>query len=168
MTVPLLIQGKNSGFPDPVAIAAPSIGSGEFALATAGYGYTGSLWIPNKVAVDGSQQLAPAAALKVMDPDEVTVPANPTPLALASATQVGTLYNLIRGYARPSVAGLLTIEWSVNASFAKPIAKTWAATADEQIDILHPNWGDYIRVTFLADSTGGTISGNLFAGNWVA
>jgi hypothetical protein len=155
----------------PVDLAAHVLdGGSNYGIANTNYVFNGTLWKPMRADADGYMQVAPTPALEVYNVGTAagTAAASGTITLVGTAT-VGDDYNIVRGFFQTNHGGTITFRWAAENTFGTYYENTYAATANEKVSILHPNYGTYLKAFFVNSSgAGATVSSQLFAGNWVA
>jgi hypothetical protein len=145
-------------------------GGSNYGIANTNYVFNGTLWKPMRADADGYMQVAPTPALEVYNVGTAagTAAASGTITLVGTAT-VGDDYNIVRGFFQTNHAGTITFRWAAENTFGTYYENTYAATANEKVSILHPNYGTYLKAFFVnSPGAGATVSSQLFAGNWVA
>lgn len=170
-TNPITFQAMPVGGTVPVDLAAHVLdGGSNYGIANTNYVFNGTLWKPMRADADGYMQVAPTPALEVYNVGTAagTTAASGT-ITLVGTAAVGDDYNIIRGFFQTNHAGTITFRWAAENTFGTYYENTYAATANEKVSILHPNYGTYFKAFFVNSSgAGATVSSQLFAGNWVA
>lgn len=169
-TNPITFQAIPSGGTAPVDLSAvQQSGGSNYALLVGNLVYTGSLWVPQRGGTAGYTQMEPTPALAVYSVQGSAVAASGTVTLVGTAT-IGDYYNVIRGGLTTTRAGTVFFQWSNDQTMGTVLAEqTYAATANEKVSIMHPNYGLYFKAYFI-NSAGGsaTVSSQLYAGNWVS
>lgn len=171
-TNPITFQAIPEGGTAPVDLRAFALNGGsQYGIHVANHIYTGSLWVPQRGGTAGYMQVQATPAYQVYSVGTAagTTAASGTITLVGTAT-IGDYYNIIRGGFQTNHAGTLVFEWSPDANLAVIIVQqTYAATANEKVGIMHPNYGTYFTARFLNTAgAGATVSGELYAGNWVS
>lgn len=155
----------------PVDLSASVLNGGSnYGLNVVSWVYNGSLFVPQRADADGYMQVAPTPALEVYNVGTAagTAAASGTITLVGTAT-VGDDYNIVRGFFQTNHAGTITFRWAAENTFGTYYENTYAATANEKVSILHPNYATYLQAFFVNSAgAGATVSAQLFAGNWVA
>lgn len=156
----------------PVDLAAHVLdGGSNYGIANTNYVFNGTLWKPMRADADGYMQVAPTPALEVFNVGTAagTTAASGTITLVGTAT-IGDFYNIVRGGFQTNHAGTLYFQWSPDPNMAViTVEQTYAATANEKVGIMHPNYGTYFHAHFVNSSgAGATVSAELYAGNWVS
>lgn len=170
-TNPITFQAMPVGGTVPVDLAAHVLdGGSNYGIANTNYVFNGTLWKPMRADADGYMQVAPTPALEVYNVGTAagTAAASGTITLVGTAT-VGDDYNILRGFFQTNHGGTITFRWAAENTFGTYYENTYAATANEKVSILHPNYATYLQAFFVNSSgAGATVSAQLFAGNWVA
>ncbi len=171
-TNPITFQAIPDGGTAPVDLRAFALNGGsQYGLHVANWVHTGSLWVPQRGGTSGYAQFEPTPAYQVYAVGTAagTAAASGTVTHVGTAT-IGDYYNIIRGGFQTNHAGTIVFQWSPDANLAVvTVEQTYAATANEKVSIMHPNYGTYFHAHFVNSSgAGATVSSELYAGNWVS
>ncbi len=171
-TNPITFQAIPTGGTAPTDLSASVLNGGSnYGLNVANWIYTGSLWVPQRGGTTGYAQFEPSPAYLVYNVGTAagTTAASGTITLVGTAT-IGDYYNVVRGGLWTNHAGTIIYEWSQDADLAVITAQvTYAATANERVTIMHPNYGTYFTARFMNSAgAGATVASGLYAGNWVS
>jgi len=169
-TNPITFQAIPEGGTAPVDLRAFALNGGsQYGIHVANHIYTGSLWVPQRGGTAGYMQVEATPAYQVYAVSGSAVAASGTVTLVGTAT-IGDYYNIVRGGLSTTRAGTVFFQWSPDSNLANIIVEqTYAATANEKVTIMHPNYGTYFRAYFVNSAAGSvTVSSELFAGNWVS
>jgi len=168
-TNPITFQAIPEGGTAPVDLAAGVLNGGSnYGLHVITWGYTGSLYVPQRVSASGYTQIDPTARYEVFNIQAGTVGAGGT-LTLVGTATIGNYYNVLTGGFNANHAGTIVFQWSNDPTMAVVLAqKTFAATASDPTDLMHPNYAEYFHAHFVNSAgAGGTVWSQVYAGNLV-
>lgn len=171
-TNPITLQAIPTGGTVPADLSASQLNGGSnYGLNVVNWVYTGSLYVPQRGDASGYTQMSPTPALSVYNVGTAagTTVASGTITLVGTAT-IGDYYNIVRGSLTTTRAGTIFYQWSNDPTLAVITSEqTYAATANEKVNIMHPTYGLYFHAHFVNGAVGGVVLASiLYAGNWVS